>query len=340
MLERPTIQDEHIAARLRQSYELQVARVEFLPLGADANTAVYRVTTHESVPYFLKIRKGNFEEISLLVPQFLHERGIRQVIAPLKTGDGRLWTNLDAYACALYPLVEGHDGFEAGLSDKQWMEFGVTLMAIHSLSLPVSLRARIPVESWSSRWREVVKGFQAKVKQHTYTDPVAAEMAALMLAQRDEIRLLVERAGQLASALQSQPLAWVLCHSDIHAGNLLLANDGELYIIDWDNPILAPKERDLMFIGGGVGDTWNSSREEDFFYRGYGPADTNLTALTYYRYERIVQDIAAFCEEVLLTSGDGADRQQGLRYFTSQFQPGGVLEIAKRTDEKLKCGNL
>ncbi len=31
---------------------------------------------------------------------------------------------------------------------------------------------------------------------------------------------------------------------------LIDANDA-LYIVDWDNPILAPKERDLMFIGGG-----------------------------------------------------------------------------------------
>jgi spectinomycin phosphotransferase len=37
-----------------------------------------------------------------------------------------------------------------------------------------------------------------------------------------------------------------------HAGNVVVGADNELTIVDWDEPILAPKERDLMFIGGGV----------------------------------------------------------------------------------------
>ena len=46
-----------------------------------------------------------------------------------------------------------------------------------------------------------------------------------------------------------------MCHKDIHGGNILIRTDGQppvLYILDWDDPILAPKERDLMFIGGGI----------------------------------------------------------------------------------------
>lgn len=31
---------------------------------------------------------------------------------------------------------------------------------------------------------------------------------------------------------------------------------------------MAPKERNLMFIGGGVANVWNNPREEKFFYKG------------------------------------------------------------------------
>jgi spectinomycin phosphotransferase len=340
MQEKPRLQDKRIIAQLWQAYGLQFAQVEFLPLGADTNTAVYRVVTKESVPYFLKLRKDNFEETSLDVPHFLHEQGIRQVIPPRNTKDGQLWTSLEAYTCILYPFIAGRDGFEAALSDEQWVDFGEALKGIHTVILPPALQARIPCETYTPHWREMVKGFQAQVEHTTYADPVAAKMAAFMQAHRDEIRFLIERAEQLASTLQSQPLERVLCHADIHAGNLLLASDGSLYIVDWDNPILALKERDLMFIAGGVGGIWNSVREEALFYQGYGSRDTNLTALTYYRYERIIQDIAAFCEQILLTGEGGADREQGLRYFTSQFLPGDVLEIAYQTDRKLKRAKL
>jgi spectinomycin phosphotransferase len=44
-----------------------------------------------------------------------------------------------------------------------------------------------------------------------------------------------------------------------------------LYIIDWENPILAPKERDLIFIDGAQGFRGYSAQEEEIlFYRGYG----------------------------------------------------------------------
>jgi len=45
-------------------------------------------------------------------------------------------------------------------------------------------------------------------------------------------------------------------------------------------------------------------------------------ALAYYRYERIVVDLAEFCKQLLLTEKGGEDREQGFQYFTSVFLPG------------------
>ena len=56
-------------------------------------------------------------------------------------------------------------------------------------------------------------------------------------------------------------------------------------------------------------------------------------ALAYYRYERIVQDIAIYCEQLLLTCAGGADREQSLRYLESNFLPGGTIEITNRADK-------
>ena len=91
----------------------------------------------------------------------------------------------------------------------------------------------------------------------------------------------------------------------------------------------------LMFIGGGVGGIWNTPREETLFYKGYGGKDISLTALTYYRYERIVEDVAEFSQQILLTIEGGADRERSLRKFNSIFLPNQVLEIAYKTDQIL-----
>ena len=107
------------------------------------------------------------------------------------------------------------------------------------------------------------------------------------------IQRLVDRAEQLGQkAAKINRLNSCLCHSDIHGGNVLMDENDIIYIVDWDEPIMAPKERDLMFIGGGVANVWNKPHEEEFFYKGYGKTEINMTILAYYRHERIVEDIA------------------------------------------------
>jgi spectinomycin phosphotransferase len=130
-----------------------------------------------------------------------------------------------------------------------------------------------------------------------------------------------------------------LCHSDVHAGNILIGANDAFYIVDWDNPILAPKERDLMFAGGGQGFLGHTAQEEEtLFYRGYGPARVDPVALSYYRYERIIQDIAVFCEQIFLTDEGGEDRERAFHYLKSNFQPNGTIEIARRADQTLGTG--
>jgi spectinomycin phosphotransferase len=109
----------------------------------------------------------------------------------------------------------------------------------------------------------------------------------------------------------------------------------KLYIVDLDNPILAPKERDLMFIGGGIDEIWKSEWDEAVFYEGYGKTEINIAALAYYRYERVIEDLAVICEQILLSDEGGADRERSYGWFTSNFEPGSTIDIADETDKLL-----
>jgi spectinomycin phosphotransferase len=333
MLEKPDLQEERLISCLQDNYELPVLRVVFLPLGADRNTAVYRVIADDETPYFLKLRSGVFDETSVTLPKFLSDQGIEQIIAPLTTKTGQLWIGLDIFKVILYPFVEGRNGYEVGMSDRHWGEFGSALKRVHTTEVPPALMGRIRQETYSPQWREIVKTFLRRVRDDVFDDPVAVELAAFLDAKRDEILDLVRRAGRLARALQAQSPEFVLCHSDVHAGNVLIDASDAFYIVDWDDPILAPKERDLMFIGGGQGFVGHTAREEEtLFYRGYGQTEIDPIALAYYRYERIVEDIAVYCEQLLLTSEGGEDREQSLRYLTSNFLPNSTIEIAYGSD--------
>ncbi len=333
MLEKPDLQDEKIVACLRDDYGLHSAQVAFLPLGADRNTAVYRAVAQDGTPYFVKLRCGVFDETSVALPKFLSDQGIGHIIPPLATTTGKLVADVDAFKLILYPWVEGHDGYEVSLSDQHWRDLGAALKRIHTAVVPTALARSIQRESYSHEWREIVKAFVARAENESFDESVAAELAAFLKSKRREILDLVERADHLARTLVARSLEFVLCHHDVHAGNVLIAIDGALYIVDWDDPIFAPKERDLICAGSGLF-AWRTPREDEeaLFYEGYGRATVDPIALAYYRYERIVEDIAAFSEQIFETNEGGEDREQALVYLKSNFLPNNTIEIAYQAD--------
>ncbi|MCX5973378.1 MAG: phosphotransferase [Coprothermobacterota bacterium] len=226
MLEKPDLPDEKVTACLRDEYGLTAVRIAFLPLGADRNTAVYRVVAADERPYFVKLRRDDFDEIAVALPKFLRNCGIGQIIAPMATLTGRLWASVGTFRLILTPFVEGHDGYQVNLSDGHWVELGTALKRIHTAVLPPSLAKRILQETYSPRWREILRTILGRVADGAFADSTAAELAAFLQARREQIHDLVDRAERFASALTVQSPEFVLCHSDIHAGNVLIAASG------------------------------------------------------------------------------------------------------------------
>jgi spectinomycin phosphotransferase len=336
MLEKPNIPDELITSRLQEEYDLRVAELTFLPIGADSRTAVYRVLAEDGTAYFMKLRR-KFNDVIVRVPLFLKENGVQEIIVPYETRSNQYWADFDEYKIILYPFIEGKDGFEKELTDQHRRTLGSAFRKIHTASIPSELKESIRKETFSTEWRDDMKSYQAQVEKKVFTEPTAAKLVEFMKSKRSEITRLIERAEQLASELQSKPQELALCHTDIHGGNILISNTGELYIVDWDDPILAPKERDLMFIGGGIDEIWKSKREEAVFYEGYGKTEVNLPALAYYRHERVIEDLVVICQQLLLTGEGGADRERSYGWFTSNFEPSQTIEIADKTDPLLKA---
>lgn len=331
MLEKPDISDSVITACLLADYGLR-ASVTFLPIGADRHSAVYRAVTADSTAYFVKLRGGDFDDMTIRIPHLLYERGITGVIPPIPTRSGTLWTEAGDFRLALFPFVEGRDAYAVALLDRHWVAFGRILQGIHAATLPPEIAARVRRETYTSQYRQTARGFLQMAADAVFTDPVSAGLGDLLRNQRDTIMTLISRADALAAALQAQAAPFVLCHADIHAGNILIDGDGGLTIVDWDTVIFAPRERDLMYAGGGQFPHHRTPREEEeLFYRGYTAAQPDGAGLAYYRCERIVQDIVAYCEQILSSDADNADRAEGLRQLTGQFQPGSVVDIALST---------
>lgn len=333
MLEKPDIPDEIIMACLQEEYDLAGTRLDFLPLGADINSSAYRVEARNGAVYFVKLRSGVFDEMTVAIPKLLSERGIHAIIPPLATRQGLLWANLESYKLIMYPFIDAQDGYRIRLSAANWQAFGAALRRIHATELPAQIAGRLRRETFSPQWREMFKSFLQKLGPENSADELSRRLAAFLKDHAHLCADLLDRTETLACSLRERTPDFVLCHADVHAGNVLVDAAGKLYIVDWDDPILAPRERDLMFIGNAQGFVgYTPAHEETLFYQGYGQIQVDGRALAYYRYERIIVDLALYCQQVFNEAGGRADREQGLKYLMSNFLPGNTLDLAYKAN--------
>jgi spectinomycin phosphotransferase len=330
MREPPELADDTIVRALQASFGIRVAVLAFLPVGNDSASWAYRVQTAQGPTYFLKVRAGADPVPGSTVPCHLHRQGVPHVLAPLATGAGAAYVLVDSFALALYPMLDARTGTKGGLSPQQWRQLGVTLRQIHAMPLTPQLTRMVGREAFRPTRRELLAELDALLTTVAPDDPAAWELARVWRARQGVIDGLVERADTLGRHLARLSFPQVLCHADLHTWNVLIDADQQPWIVDWDEAILAPKERDLMFVVGGIGHELVRPRDTDWFFQGYGQVGIDPRLLAYYRSAWAVQDIAAYGEQVLMMPTLGEEtRRAAVDGFVDLFAPGNIIDLAR-----------
>jgi len=328
MLERPNLSDAAICDCLGERYGLAVADLKFLPIGNDTNAWVYRISAQDGQAYFVKIRRGPVYLPSLAVPRYLRDQGITQVLAPLPARMRELWQPAGDFVLDVYPFIDGRTGMAAGLTDHQWTELGTVLQRIHASRIAAELAGRVERESFVPKFGGVVAQVQAALDAGRFEKPIEKELAAVWQRQRTAIQQLAQRAQALGQRLQGRPLELVLCHTDFHTNNVMVDRDNRLWIVDWDAPLLAPKERDLKFVVGPEPST-PMDQHVQLFLQGYGPVAIDTTAMAYFWHEWALQDIGEYGERIILMPDlDEASQAKALGRFQGLFEPGSTVDGA------------
>ena len=321
---------ERILDALRHEYGIEAVEVTPLHLGADADSTPHLAETRDGVKYFAKLRRS-FDPVSVAVARGLFEAGVTEVVAPLPTRTGALFTECAGETLLVYPYVAGERGLEIPFTPSHWATLGGIVARVHAFKPPPELAAKLPQETFSNRWRSLVQNDLQRAADEPFDDPAVQELAALFVEKRSELEELIDHTEKLASILRARSHELVVCHTDLHGGNLLIDGDA-IRVVDWDAPILALRERDLMFAGGGQGYLGLTAQEEErHFQRGYG-VTPDPVALAYYRYERVIQDLAAYWGEIQRPATSAADREDCVRRVRANWIPGGTLESARRAD--------
>ncbi|SDP52071.1 spectinomycin phosphotransferase [Pedococcus dokdonensis] len=348
--------------RVREDFGIPLIGVRPTGLGADARATLWRGETADGTGYAVK--SSTAPQPGLVVADFLAACGVPGVPDPVRTTGGSLTAPLaDGSVVSVVPWIDGARAIETGLDGRHWRAFGAALGAVHATA-PAA-----PLLDGPDR-----PGLLA-LDRHDPTPEVrrAREFGSRLdaaLGQSPEDRLLSELAGlwhlhggrvlEVAALAESTALdrpAWqdvapVICHADPHQGNLLLGSapgDGTgtparsgaggesagVWLVDWDDAVLAPREADLIFVVGGVFSFAPiTATDVAAFFDGYTPAsggcrrgDLDESRLTHYRATRALTDFLDFAEEVLDRGPSEPDRAASLRIAAGAVSPDGLVTI-------------
>jgi spectinomycin phosphotransferase len=291
--------------------------IEFLPRGYDPYAGVYRVQASDA-DYFVKVKHDNINVWSVRLPRYLKAQGLEEVVAPLPTLTDMLWGRVDEWAMLVYPFILEQD---TQLSDEQWRAFGNFVKKLHTIERVPEL-VNMPREAFipHSHYLRILRQLQAEIPTRTYSHPIEQDLARFWHEKEQIIANVIERTEHYGAQLRTEAEAidHVICHADLHTGNLMFDAEGKLFVVDWNQPILAPRERDLMFVT--VGAFVSDKHQENLFFEGYGTTPINELVMAYYRVERTMQDMAAFAEDVFLRDASDQTKEDSAWWFRAQFE--------------------
>jgi len=319
---------KNILEIIKKEYDISIINIEQLNLGIDINSTLYKAYSIDQKMYFLKIRSGEFYEASIKIPfWFSKHSGSKNIINPIETKDKKLYVKTLSFTIAIFPFIDGKSGWDINLTNDQFIQFGEFMKKLHSSILPKKYLKNIYTANYNQEYRNNVKEYLQNMDIQSKDNIVIKELEINKNTIMEIINFMENTTDEIFYEKQNI----CLCHGDIHAGNILIGNDN-IYIVDWDTLILAPKEKDLMFIGGGIGRKWNTESELEYFYKGYGQeTKINKTLLKYYRCERIIQDIFYLYNEIISSKTDNKEKMLRLEIIKQKFEPKNVVEMALMT---------
>ena len=258
----------------------------------------YNISTHSLIPakrgfygetwradasnsgYFLKLvypasHKTVYER-SFNIIQHLCDHGIDFISRIVKTKDGSLFARFDGAILGVFDWIDGENvETDATKIPEYQMLAKVYTVPANDVSIPREDFSGKIADKFFAQWN---------VSQNKQT---------LALFEKNRVKI-EHRAGRLkkfAEVCRNDTTGFVITHGD--AGGNFIANGEKYFIMDWDNPILAPPERDAWVM---CSHDWAKEAFQNALRRNGITYDLRPERLAYYCYEFFFFYLTAFLD--------------------------------------------
>ncbi|MEK8105938.1 phosphotransferase [Micromonospora sp. M12] len=233
---------------------------------------------------------------------------------------------------SVVPWVSDQRALDGPMTSAHWRAYGAVLAAVHAAPVTGSSAGccRRAVPRTLDRGRDPRDGRAAARPGRGRPRGSAVRGAGgVWSAAADRLGVLTSEIERGAVDPLARPGSGVVCHGDPHLGNLLLGADGQVWLIDWDDAVLAPVECDLMFVLGGVlAFAPITAEQQKAVLAGYGNTDIDPARLAWFLAVRALDDLSDWTRQALERDAEASDRSRAARIVRGLVSPVGLVTLA------------
>ena len=256
---------ELVAECLHRCWRIQPAELRYAPVGHGSHhwiasdrdgprwfvTADQLVGAEDHLAGSVEQRLGTLTAAAHTSRQ-LADRGLEFVLAPLPDRAGTLVQRvLPDWALQVFPYVPGRSTDQGSWDDPGEQADAARLVGLLHAAVPPSTVPRWDV-AVPGRW--ALESALDDLHRLWTGGPYAETVRAFLTESQTSIHAHLRRYDDLVREIEADSDPWVVTHGEPDSDNLVRADDGRMYLIDWGSVKLAPRERDLVEILNGVAD--------------------------------------------------------------------------------------
>jgi hypothetical protein len=186
--------------------------------------------------------------------------------------------------CMLFDRIDAKWVSPKDLNNEQYLKVLNSLIRIQSFTKDIK---SLPVENFEFKKHIDIKNLLEKFESGIVLDEKTNLLKTEIQPHVNFIKNQISSFEKILSVVEteSKKCQWVITHGD-YPGNVLV-KDQKIFIIDWDELMLAPKERDAILVWGKYLDYLMQNKE------------VNSAVFGFYTFQRFFDDMHDFIIEIL-----------------------------------------
>ncbi|MDR0397208.1 MAG: aminoglycoside phosphotransferase family protein [Oscillospiraceae bacterium] len=264
-------------------------------------------------PYFLKLNYSPYRELyagGFSVLERLRANGIGFVSEIVKANDGALFKRWDNAVLGVFRWIDGENAQDERTKREEYRMLA-KIYAVNADGLPIR------AEDFSARAERVYLNQYARLARDNHQ--TSARIVRLFDSHREKFDRRGDRLRMFADRCANDTSPRFITHGD--AGGNIIVNGDRYALVDWDNPVLAPPERDAWM--GALWYDWARDAFEKAMLDEGVSYTINMDRAAYYCYHSFFWYLTEYVEAYFQLRDMGRDWAETLStYFSCWIEEG------------------